>query len=203
MEHRTIPAQLTFFNEAEAVTVDAMVACIIPGDASSPGAREAGALVYIDRVLAGYYHHLQTFYQRGLRELDTHCRHKHGAPFVDLSQDQREAVLTEIDPPREAVQSGDIHVDTQSLAEKVEGRDSSNLLLQFFAVVREHTIEGTFGDPAYGGNHGGIGWKMVGFPGAQWGYTAEQMAPNFDATTIPVSTLADLRREYGRWTEKE
>jgi gluconate 2-dehydrogenase gamma chain len=35
----------------------------------------------------------------------------------------------------------------------------------------------------------------VGFPGAQWGYTAEQMKPGFDATVIPIKTLSDLRRE--------
>jgi gluconate 2-dehydrogenase gamma chain len=60
--------------------------------------------------------------------------------------------------------------------------------------VREHTVEGFFCDPAYGGNRDAVGWRLVGFPGAQWGYTAEQMAPGFDGRTIPIMTLADLRR---------
>jgi gluconate 2-dehydrogenase gamma chain len=62
-------------------------------------------------------------------------------------------------------------------------------------MVRQHTFEGLLGDPAYGGNAGGAGWRLVGFPGAQWGYSAEQMEPGFDATSIPVKTLADLRAE--------
>jgi len=62
-------------------------------------------------------------------------------------------------------------------------------------VVREHTIEGFFCDPVYGGNRDAVGWRLVGFPGAQWGYTAEQMQPGFDATSIPIKTLADLRAE--------
>jgi gluconate 2-dehydrogenase gamma chain len=33
---------------------------------------------------------------------------------------------------------------------------------------------------------------MVGFPGARWGYSARQMARDFDAATIPLTTLADL-----------
>jgi gluconate 2-dehydrogenase gamma chain len=50
-----------------------------------------------------------------------------------------------------------------------------------------------FCDPAYGGNRDGAGWRLVGFPGAQWGYRVEQMRRGFDATEIPLSTLADLR----------
>ena len=81
--------------------------------------------------------------------------------------------------------------------EEAESRDgiSHELLHTFFLVVREHTVEGFFCDPIYGGNRGAVGWRLVGFPGAQWGYTAEQMKPGFDATTIPTKTLSDLRRE--------
>jgi hypothetical protein len=32
------------------------------------------------------------------------------------------------------------------------------------------TIEGYFGDPAYGGNRGGRAWAMIGFPGAYGNY---------------------------------
>lgn len=69
------------------------------------------------------------------------------------------------------------------------------LLRRFFAVIREHTMEGFFCDPLYGGNRGAVGWRLVGFPGVQWGYTAEQMKPGYDGTQIPVKTLSDLRRE--------
>ena len=69
------------------------------------------------------------------------------------------------------------------------------LLRFFFAVIREHTVEGYFCDPIYGGNRGAVGWRLVGFPGAQWGYMAEQMKPGFDASVIPIKTLSDLRRE--------
>lgn len=69
------------------------------------------------------------------------------------------------------------------------------LLQRFFAVIREHTMEGFFCDPLYGGNRGAVGWRLVGFPGVQWGYTAEQMKPGFDGTKIPIRTLSDLRRE--------
>ena len=40
----------------------------------------------------------------------------------------------------------------------------------FFDTLRSHTMEGVFGEPAYGGNQGMVGWKLVGFPGHQFGY---------------------------------
>ncbi len=32
------------------------------------------------------------------------------------------------------------------------------------AVLKAHAIEATYGDPAYGGNRGGGGWRRIGFP---------------------------------------
>jgi gluconate 2-dehydrogenase gamma chain len=62
-------------------------------------------------------------------------------------------------------------------------------------VIWEHTVQGMFCDPAYGGNRDAIGWRLLGFPGAQWSYSTEQRARGFDATSIPIRTLADLQRE--------
>jgi len=35
----------------------------------------------------------------------------------------------------------------------------------------QHTVEGFFSDPIYGGNKNKIAWKMIGFPGAYADYT--------------------------------
>ena len=43
----------------------------------------------------------------------------------------------------------------------------------FFALVRTHTIQGTFCDPAYGGNANFIGWDLIGYPGIRLAVTAE------------------------------
>jgi gluconate 2-dehydrogenase gamma chain len=80
--------------------------------------------------------------------------------------------------------------------DQAEGADQS-LVARLLVVLREHTVEGYFCDPVYGGNRDAVGWKLVGFPGAHWGYTAEQMASGFDGRSIPIKTLSDLRRELG------
>lgn len=76
-----------------------------------------------------------------------------------------------------------------------DGAVDHGILHRLFAVIREHTVEGYFCDPVYGGNRNAVGWRLVGFPGAQWGYTAEQMKPGFDASAIPIKTLSDLRAD--------
>jgi gluconate 2-dehydrogenase gamma chain len=65
---------------------------------------------------------------------------------------------------------------------------------RFFDMVWAHTIEGMFSDPAYGGNRGAVGWRLIGFPGAQYGYSAEEMRYGADLTGKPIMTLADIRR---------
>lgn len=179
-----VPA-LVFFNEREARAVDAIAARIIPGDESDPGAREAAATIYVDRALGGFLRELQTFYRRALRRLDDHCRERHGVDFADLVADEQDHVLGEL----EAAGRGG---EGESELREVSWNEES-LLGTFFEVVREHVVQGTFCDPAYGGNRGLVGWRLLGFPGAQWGYSEEQMQPGYDARLIPIRTLADLR----------
>ena len=176
-----LPA-LMFFNEDEARTVEAITARIIPGDANNPGAKEAGAVIFIDRALAGFFGHLQTFYREGLATLDHSSRSRFGSAFVDLTESQQDEFLRTIEGGLE-----------QRSIEDALRDERSGKLAQFFSVVYEHTLEGTFGDPIYGGNREAVGWKMVGFPGAQWRYTAEQMKPGYDATQMRIATLNELR----------
>ena len=44
----------------------------------------------------------------------------------------------------------------------------------FFELVLGHTLEGTFGDPHYGGNQDFVGWELIGYPGLRLAVTAEQ-----------------------------
>ncbi|MGB3909022.1 MAG: gluconate 2-dehydrogenase subunit 3 family protein [Pseudolysinimonas sp.] len=173
MSSAFVPTEaLLFFNRADAVTIDALAAQVIPSEEGSPGAREAGVVYYIDRALAGFLRDLQPLYRRGLEAFADLAVDRFGAPFVELSGADQQAFVEELDA---------LSVDAP---EEFSG--------QFFRIVREHTVQGFFGDPAYGGNRDAVGWKLVGFPGAQWGYSAEQMQPGVDARSIPILTVGDL-----------
>jgi hypothetical protein len=39
-------------------------------------------------------------------------------------------------------------------------------------MVLNHTRQGTFGDPYYGGNANFVGWDLIGYPGVRTGVTA-------------------------------
>jgi gluconate 2-dehydrogenase gamma chain len=177
---------LMFLNQEEAKMIEAIASRIIPSDEDKPGAKEAGAVIYIDQSLAGFFRHLQTFYRQGLIEFEGFCREKYGVPFINLTEEHQDQVLLTIEE-FEIVYS---EVSNGCVDQR------ENLLAQFFAVVHEHTMEGTFGDPLYGGNRDTIGWKLIGFPGAQWGYTPEQMQLGYDVNRIKVKTLSDIQREY-------
>lgn len=178
---------LIFFSDHEARTVDAIAARIIPGDAADPGAFESGATTYIDRSLGGFLRDMQTFYRRALQRLDDHCVAAHERRFAELAAPEQDGVLAELEAGGRG-REGDSELRDVTW-------DDDSLLWTFFEVVREHILQGTFCDPAYGGNRDLAGWRLLGFPGTQWGYSADQMQPGVDARLIPLKTLADLRRE--------
>ena len=176
-----------FFSAAEVRTLDAMTARIMPSEPDGSGAREAGVVTYLDHAVAGYFRDLQGIYRVGLQRLDAYSLARAGAIFPELTAARQDQILFLLDTGSGASPAG-ANADVQSAS----GTDP--ILARFFAIVREHTIQGMFCDPMYGGNRDFTGWKLIGFPGAQWEYTKEQMRPGFDATTIPILSLADLQR---------
>lgn len=127
------------FTSAEAETLRAIVARLIPSDENGPGALEARADRYIDRALSGALKTSRPAYTAGLAAVDAEAQSSKGAPFSRLSSADQDAVLTTIE------------------------RTASS----FFNLVRAHTIQGTFSDPFYGGNASFIGWDLIGYPGAR------------------------------------
>lgn len=172
-----------FMTDEEAGTVEAVTARIVPSEPGLPGAREAQVVRFIDRALSESSAELGAAYRTGLSELEARCQREHGVSFAALEEGVQDRVLLDIDTP-------------PILTNPLGGEEAiAHGLRTFFAIVREHTVQGMFCDPVYGGNHEAVGWRLVGFPGAQWGYQPDQMVAGYDSTVIPVKTLADLRRE--------
>ena len=67
----------------------------------------------------------------------------------------------------------------------------------FFNTVRNHTMEGMFADPIYGGNKDFAGWRLIGFPGAQPAFSLADMRSKEAFTRAPIIGLqaqAPMRR---------
>jgi len=163
MSHEGGEHRGAFFNADDAETVAAITERIMPDAPGKPGAREAGALNYIDLALAGAYSELQDFYRRGLASLDAYCRKAHSASFARLDAAKQDEVLI-------ALEEGKAEGFTWPTSQ------------EFFNTIRIHTMEGMFADPLYGGNKNFSGWRLVGFPGAQAVFTPGDLrsAQQFD-----------------------
>ena len=133
------------FTAAEAQTVKAIVARIIPSDENGPGALEARADRFIDRALAGALKASRPAYATGLAAVNAAARNSRSKDFSQLSAADQDSVLTSVQ---------------QTSA-------------QFFNLIRAHTIQGTFSDPFYGGNANFIGWDLIGYPGARTSVSAD------------------------------
>jgi gluconate 2-dehydrogenase gamma chain len=143
----TARAPLEHLSAAEADVLDAIVARLIPADGDSAGALEAGATRYIDRALGGALAASREAYRLGLPALDQYARTSRGKGFRELAAADQDAVLIDVEDGR--------------ATGFTEGSAS------FFALVRAHTLQGTFCDPFYGGNASFAGWDLIGYPGVR------------------------------------
>jgi gluconate 2-dehydrogenase gamma chain len=170
------PGPWQFLTPEEAADVEALVDRLIPPDPRTPGGKDAGCAVFIDRQLAGPYGAARGLYmrppfdegapsnmgpqspltpamryRRSLAALDQHCTSAFaGKHFHQLSADQQDKLIH--DMQSNALKLGD-----------VSGK-------AFFEQLLQNTREGFFADPIYGGNRDMVAWKMIGFPGTRYDY---------------------------------
>lgn len=115
----------------------------------------------------------QELYRRGLEFIDAYAQSKHQQDFVDLTTDEQDAIL------------GEMQEDKATGFDGPSGR-------AFFTQLRNDTIEGMFSDPMYGGNQGMVGWKLIGYPGAQRIYTPDDIKnPTFTRAPQSISMLLE------------
>ena len=167
---------LVFFSKQDYELIKAIFGRLIPGDAEDPGAVEAGAHVYLDRALAGYYHDKKVTYRRGLAALNAYSLSKYDKDFIKLDHSEQDSILTDME---NGTATG---FDIPSASE-------------FFQLLFLHVREGTFCDPVYHGNRDLVGWKMIGFDGAQVSHFEEHMEIGADQSERrPILTLGDMQK---------
>jgi gluconate 2-dehydrogenase gamma chain len=162
-----------YFTAQEGAAVEALVDRLIPPDPETPGGKDSGCAVFIDRQLAGPYGSSEGLYvsgpfrdgtpqqgpqssltpaqqyRRALTALDRYCRAaSEGVPFVQLPDVRKDEII-------KGLEDGSLKIDgTQG----------------FFALLLKDTKQGFLADPIYGGNRNMVAWKMIGFPGARYDY---------------------------------
>ena len=167
------PGPWLYFSADEAAAVEAIADRIIPPDPQTPGGKDAGCGVFIDRQLAGPYGRndglyregpfqkgakqqgpqsaatIAELYRKALAALDQHCRSTFGGKrYAELGDAEKDSVLHDLE----------------------DGKIKLNDGGSFFAQILKDVQQGFFADPIYGGNRDMVAWKMIGFPGARYNY---------------------------------
>jgi Gluconate 2-dehydrogenase subunit 3 len=127
------PAHFELLTAVDASDVEAICAQIVPSG-STPGAREAHAVYFIDKSLSSYFAAMAPDYRLGLAEFQAQFRAVHAQKaFAAADANTQEAFLKTVDRT------------------------------PFFETTRFLTVLGMFSSSKYGGNYQGSGWKLMGF----------------------------------------
>jgi gluconate 2-dehydrogenase gamma chain len=180
--------QLGHFTSAEATTIDAIVERLIPSDGNGPGAKEARVARYIDRALAGELSAFRDVYAAGLEQVEVFSRNNYGASFTSLTADQQDAVLREMERASQPV--APTGSDVREGAPPATRTRFQPTAAAFFEAIREHTLQGMFGDPYHGGNANYVGWNLIDFPGIKLFYSAREQRLDVRAKPAHKSTTA-------------
>lgn len=118
-------------------------------DAAVPGSVELGALDYVEQLLGALDHDPPRIWAAPGSWDGAWGDRPAGAPsWLELGPWERQAWERRIEGWREAYE--------RVAAGRAEEDD--------LRTVHVHACEGTYGDPAYGGNRDGGGWARIGFP---------------------------------------
>lgn len=136
-------------NPREWSTLEAVCARILPTD-DTPGATEAHVINFIDfQLTTPLVAPFLPAFRRLARMLHARARKAGVGSFAALPEATQDRLL-------ENIQSA--HVGRVSGA-------------RVFRALVSLVLEGTFGDPIYGGNRDKLGWKLIGFTPQQPGPT--------------------------------
>jgi gluconate 2-dehydrogenase gamma chain len=128
------PPPFQMLDPAMAAEIDAITSQIVPST-DGPGAHEAGVVYFIDRALSTFDADLRPSYRAGMASVQQKRKEMFpgSASIVGLTSEQQIQLIHSIEST------------------------------EFFELLRTHTLYGFLGNPSYGGNRDGVGWKLIGF----------------------------------------
>lgn len=161
------PVRQAVLTPGEEATLSALLDALFPvADEGQKSATALGALSYILTALSGPYQAHQAAYRQLLAALNQGA----GGAFAAAGHEIKASLLKAFE------------ANSPELAglPQLDGMTA-------FDLVWRHLREGLFCDPAHGGNRDFAGWELIGFPGAQFGYRAEEQVWGRKGARAPQS----------------
>jgi len=155
---RERPSGDRWFMPAEHRVVGALCEIIIPSDESGPGAREAGVLERLDRMVA-VSSHAQAIYARGLLAFDEVAERKHGRAFADLMDQEKIGLVQQLERIFQEMARGEVSV-VERLSHTVTTVYRSwpdGAAANLFAALVEDTLAAFYSSP--------IAWRSLAYDG--------------------------------------
>lgn len=146
-------ARFRFLTPQEAADFEAFSAQIIPTD-DTPGAREAGAVYFVDYLLSAINPEQQGQFRDAMLALSDEVAEAYPAAtsFAALSSDQQVAVMKAMEKSSSSTVQSNIHKHRAHMGYP-----------EAFGALRASVLLGCFSDPSMGGNREQIGWKLIQF----------------------------------------
>jgi gluconate 2-dehydrogenase gamma chain len=149
-------------------TVQAAVARLIPAD-DGPGAVEAGVVEYIDGLLGAFLVDPPRIW----------AVHPRGDEFHPLSALEERAWRHRVGELQDRYRDGLAALGAEFVSLDGDAQDERlRANAEFTALLYDHTCEGMYAAPAYGGNRDLAGWDAIDFRGdvQPIGYTDDEVA---------------------------
>jgi hypothetical protein len=206
-----------FLTPHQAATVVEATARLVPGplddptEVGHPGAREAGVVHFIDRLLSAFDESPPAIFA-GAPWSNRHTDGPdHLKKFIPLVERQEKAWRKRIKQLRKQVADAIVALDKGAVADGYKDFVSAptteqDKLLTDLADIRDVlfglTIDAMYSVPEYGGNHKLVGWHEIGWPGdiQPVGYTKAQVEgddgldPISPGDLVAVQELIDALR---------
>jgi hypothetical protein len=196
-----------FFTVHQGAVVDAATRRIAPGpqddplEAGHPGAAEAGVVRYVDTLLAMFSFNPPRLFTGGPWSNRPAGGPDHMASFTPPDAAQASSWRQRVDDLQGDYRTGIALLDsaaggdfTTVTTARQDGILASPAAAGFTATLFQHTCEGMYSNPEYGGNNQQSGWLEIGYPGDSQpvGYTAAEMSRREGSLLEPTGVVAAL-----------
>ncbi len=142
-------------------------------------------------------------FRLGIGGMDAYAQQLYGAGFANLTADQQDRILGDMQKGTPDTFDG---ASIQSFPPVYTGAGTEGIQTAgpagvgadaFFSLLLQYVMAGFFADPVHGGNRDMIGWKLVGFPGAQGFVYSDWILRYGEEFTGGYKSLAEYQQQVG------